>query len=108
CCKRKLCMDLKTFTNLPFYIRLASVLFILLALGWLVILGKEIISPLLFSCLFSILLLPLAAFLERKLRLPRGAACMISVLLLLSCIGLLIYVIGSQISDLAKDWPAFQ
>ena len=101
-------MDLKTFTNLPFYIKLACVLFSLFAIGYLAILGKEILSPLIFSCLFSILLLPLASFLERKLRLPRSAACMIAVLLFLSVIGLLLYVIGSQITDLAKDWPQFQ
>jgi predicted PurR-regulated permease PerM len=101
-------MDLKTFTNLPFYIKLACVLFSLFALGYLVIIAKEILSPLIFSCLFSILLLPIAAFFETKLRLPRSAASMISVLLLLAFIGFIIYVIGSQISDLAKDWPAFQ
>ena len=101
-------MDLKTFTNLPFYIKLACVLFSLFAIGYLVIIAKEILSPLIFSCLFSILLLPLAAFFENKLRLPRSAASMLSVLLLLAFIGLILYVIGSQISDLAKDWPAFQ
>ncbi|HEY4195010.1 MAG TPA: AI-2E family transporter [Mucilaginibacter sp.] len=101
-------MDLKPFTRLPFYIKLACVLFSLMALGWLVILSKTILSPLIFSCLFSILLLPLAAFFERKLRLPRSAASMIAVLLLLSFISLLLYVIGSQIAGLAKDWPQFQ
>jgi len=101
-------MDLKKFTSLPFYIKLACVLFSLIALGYLVVTAKEILSPLIFSCLFSILLLPLAAFLERKLRLPRSVASMASVLLLLTFIGGLIYVIGSQIADLAKDWPQFQ
>ncbi|TSJ38911.1 AI-2E family transporter [Mucilaginibacter corticis] len=101
-------MDLKTFTNLPFYIKLAAVLFSLFAIGYLVIIAKEILSPLIFSCLFSILLLPLARFFEFKIRLPRSAASMLAVLLLLSVIGGLIYVIGSQIADLAKDWPEFQ
>jgi predicted PurR-regulated permease PerM len=101
-------MDLKTFTNQPFYIKLACVLFSLFAIGYLVIIGKEILSPLIFSCLFSILLLPVAAFFETKLHLPRSAASMLSVLLLLFLIGLLIFVIGSQIADLTKDWPQFQ
>jgi predicted PurR-regulated permease PerM len=101
-------MDLKTFTNLPFYIKLAAVLFSLFAIGCLVILGKEILSPLIFSCLFSILLLPLAQFFENRLRFPRSAASMTSVLLLLTFIGGLIYVIGSQIAALIKDWPEFQ
>lgn len=33
---------------------------------------------------------------------------MIAVILLLSCIGGMIYVVASQITDLAKDWPQFQ
>jgi putative permease len=101
-------MNLKTFTTLPFYIKLACVLFSLFAMGYLVIIAKEILSPLIFSCLFSILLLPVASFLERKVRLPRSAASMSAVILLLTLIGALIYVIASQIADLAKDWPQFQ
>lgn len=101
-------MEIKNFTGLPFYIKLACVLFSLFAIGYLVILGKEVLSPLIFSCLFSILLLPLAMFLENKLRLPRSAASMVSVLLLLAIIGFVLYIIGSQISDLSKDWPQFQ
>lgn len=101
-------MKLKTFTTLPFYIKLACVLFSLFAIGYLVIIAKEVLSPLIFSCLFSILLLPIAAFFETKLRLPRSAASMVSVMLFLAFIGSIIYVIGSQISDLAKDWPQFQ
>ncbi len=101
-------MDLKAFNNFPFYIKLAAVLFSLLALGFIVIIAKEILAPLIFSCLFSILLLPVAAFFENKLRLPRSAASMIAVVLLITLIGVLIYVIGSQIADLLKEWPQFQ
>jgi predicted PurR-regulated permease PerM len=101
-------MTISQFKSLPFYIKLACVLFILIALIYVVVTAKEILSPLIFSCLFSILLLPLAAFLENKLRLPRSAASMLAVLTLLACLGGLIYVIGSQISSLASDWPQFQ
>jgi len=101
-------MDLSQLKALPFYIKLAAVLFSLIALTYIVITAKEILSPLIFSCLFSILLLPFAAFLETKMRLPRSAASMLAVLSLLACIGGLSYVIGSQISSLANDWPQFQ
>ena len=101
-------MDVQQFKGSPFYIKLAAVLFSLFAIGYLVILGKEILSPLIFSCLFSILLLPLARFFEFKVRLPRSAASMLSVILLLSVIGGILYIVGSQISDLANDWPQFQ
>jgi len=100
-------MDLK-ISQRPFYVKLMCVLVSLIALGYLVIQAKEVLSPLIFSCLFSILLLPLAAFIERKLKLPRSAASMISVILMLSAVGLLLYVIGSQLSNLANDWPQFK
>src|ERR1700712_5746466 len=101
-------MDIRQFKSLPFYIKLACVLFILIALVYVVVTAKEILSPLIFSCLFSILLLPYASFLENKLRLPRSAASMFAVLSLLACIGGLLYVIGSQVSSLASVWPQFQ
>jgi len=97
-----------SFNSLPFYHKLASVLVSLIALGYLVILSKDLLSPVIFSCLFSILLLPLAGFLENRFRLPRGAASMLAVLLLLAAISLLVYVIGSQISTLSDDWPRFK
>ncbi len=83
-------MDIRQLKALPFYIKLACVLFSLIALCYIVILAKEILSPLIFSCLFAILLLPLAAFLENNLKLPRSAASMVSVLILLACIGLIL------------------
>lgn len=100
-------MDLKLKQH-PFYLKLACVLFSLIAIGYLVIIAKEILSPLIFSCLFSILLLPLGNFFEFKLHLPRSAASMFSVILLLGSIGLVLYVIGSQLSNLANDWPQFK
>jgi predicted PurR-regulated permease PerM len=96
------------FNSLPFYHKLASVLVSLIAIGYLVILAKDLLSPVIFSCLFSILLLPLAVFLEKKTRLPRGLASMLAVLILLVFISLIVYVVGAQIGSLADDWPQFK
>jgi len=101
-------MSLQELKTVPFYIRLAAILFSLIAICYIVIIAKDILSPLIFSCLLSILLLPLASYLEARVKLPRSAASMLSVLLLLSSIALIIYTVGSQISDLANDWPQFQ
>ena len=90
---------------LPFYVRLGFVLIIMIALGYLAVLGKEILSPLLFSFLFSILLLPLANFFERRLNWPRAVAAIVSVVLLLSAASLVIYLIGAQVSNLSGEWP---
>ena len=94
--------------NFPFYHKLAAVLVILVLLGYLVIEGKELLSPLIFSCLFSILLLPLAGFMERRLRFKRGLASILSVLMLLGTVSLIVYVIAVQLSSLSDDWPQFK
>ncbi len=92
----------------PFYAKLALTLFSLIALCYIAIVVKEILSPLLFSLLFSIVLLPLAGFFERKLKFPAGAAAGLSVILLIVGLFLVFYFLGSQISRLAEDWPQFQ
>src|ERR1700748_1194952 len=89
----------------PFYERLSLVLIGLLSLGYIIIQGKDVLDPLIFGFLFAILLYPIANFLEKKLRFPRGISSLVSILLLLSFIGGVLYLIGSQISKLASDWP---
>jgi predicted PurR-regulated permease PerM len=101
-------MNATAFKAAPFYNKLAKVLFILIALTYIAEQTKEILSPLIFSCLFSILLLPLAVFFEKKAKFPRSVASMLSVLLFLASISLIIFIIGTQISNLASDWPNFQ
>ncbi len=92
----------------PFYTKLAMVLVSLISIGYIFVLGKEILSPLLYSFLFAILLVPLASGIERKLKLPRSAAAGISVILLLLFIFTILFFVGSQISNLADDWPTFR
>jgi predicted PurR-regulated permease PerM len=101
-------MNISEFKTFPFYIKLAAVLFSLIAIVYVVMVAKEILSPIIFSCLFSILLLPYAVFLENKIRLPRSAASMFAVITLLACIGAVLYVIAAQIASLVSDWPQFQ
>jgi predicted PurR-regulated permease PerM len=92
-------------TTIPFYEKLSLVLVGLIALGYLVILGKDMIDPLVFGLLFAILLLPICNFLERKLRFPRSLASLSSIILLIAFIGSILYLVGSRISAMADDWP---
>ena len=101
-------LSLPLKVSLPFYTKLAMVLVSLISLGYICVLGKEILSPLLYSFLFAILLMPVASRIERKLKLPRSAAAGISVILLLLFMATIIFFVGSQISNLAHDWPSFQ
>jgi len=97
-------MIVKT-TPLPFYAKLALVLIGIMSLGFLIHLGKEILDPLIFGFLFAILLLPLCNFFERKLKMPRSMASFSAIFLLIAFIAGIIYLVGTQISNLAKDWP---
>ncbi len=94
--------------KLPFYQKLASVLISLIAIGYLVIQGKQILSPLVFSCLFSILLLPLSSSMERRFGLRRGLASILSILILVAFISTIIYFVSMQVGDLSEDWPQFK
>lgn len=89
----------------PFYIRLGFVLLILIALGYLAVLGEEVLLPLLFSFLFALLLLPLTDFFENKLKWSRAPAGIVSVLLFFSAASLIIYLIGLQVAKLSSEWP---
>jgi len=89
----------------PFYEKLALVLIGLVALGYLVILGKDFLDPLVFGFVFAVLLLPIASFFEKKLRLPRGAAGLVAIISLVAVIYSVMYLVGSQVSNLANDWP---
>ena len=92
----------------PFYTKLAMVLVSLIALFYIAILGKDILAPLIFALLFAVLLLPVCGFMERRLKFPRSMASLSSVLLLVLSLAGLLYLVGSQISSLAEDWPKFK
>lgn len=92
----------------PFYLRLSLVMVGILSLGYLTVLGKEILCPLVFALLFSLVLLPLCKFFENKLKFPRGAAAALSVIILIAVISGLLYLVASEITGLAKDWPVFK
>jgi predicted PurR-regulated permease PerM len=92
-------------TSSPFYEKFALVMIGLLAFGYLIILAKDVFDPLMFGCLFAILLLPVCNFFEQKLRLPRSAASLLSILMFLGFIFGIMYLIGTQISAIANDWP---
>ncbi|MBL4675454.1 MAG: AI-2E family transporter [Mucilaginibacter sp.] len=89
----------------PFYERLALVLIGICVLGYLVIVAKELLDPMIFGFLFAILLLPISNFFEIKCKLPRSASSFLSILLLIGFVGGVLYLVGNQISGIANDWP---
>lgn len=92
----------------PFYLKLACVLISIVIMGYLGILGQNVIVPIILGLLFSTLLVPFCSFLERKLRLPRAVAAIVATVLFTSVIVLVLYLLAMQMTKLADDWPAFQ
>lgn len=92
----------------PFYVKLSLILFSLIALCFIAIEIKEVLSPIIFSLLFSVALLPVVNFFEKRLRFPGGMAAGITVILFVTALFFLFYFLGSQISRLGQDWPQFQ
>jgi putative permease len=92
----------------PFYERLSLTLIGFLALGYLIVIGKELLDPMIFGFIFAILLLPVSDFLEKKLRLPRSMSSLVSILLLVGVVFGILYLVGSQISKVTDDWPMLQ
>lgn len=89
----------------PFYERFALVIIGLLSLGFLIILSKQVLDPLVFGFLFAVMLLPLSNFFERKLKMPRSMSSFLSILLFVSFISGIIYLVSNQIAYLSSDWP---
>lgn len=90
---------------LPFIAKLVLVLLAIIMLGYLAILGKSLLAPLLFSLLMAFLLLPYANFLERKFKLNRSLAAIKAVILMIAILYGILYFFGSQLTELWTDWP---
>nr|WP_294876901.1 AI-2E family transporter [uncultured Pedobacter sp.] len=94
--------------TLPFYAKLALVLFAIICLGYLAILGQTLLAPLLTSFLLALLLLPLSNFLEQKWHFKRSLASIVSVILMIAFISSILYFLANQLTDLWQDWPALK
>jgi predicted PurR-regulated permease PerM len=84
--------------------KFAYALIIIIALGYLINIGQDIISPLLMAMLFAILLRPVASFLNVKFHFPNFLASLVTVLLFCLLIAGVFYFISSQVAAMAEDW----
>ena len=94
--------------SVPFYTRLAQVLISIISLVYIAVIGQSLLAPLIFALLFSMLLLPFATFLEYRLHFPRALSSMTALLTLIIGIAGVFTILGSQLTALAQDWPAFK
>lgn len=73
-------------------------------LGYLLVIGKDIIMPVLMAFFISIMLLPVHNFFNRK-KVPEALSIFLSILLLAIGVGVVVWFFSSQVSSLVADFP---
>jgi predicted PurR-regulated permease PerM len=90
--------------GLPITVRRAIEIMGLYFLGLIVVVGKNIIAPLLMAFFIGIVLLPIYRFFKRK-KFPEVLAIVMAVLTLVIFAGLIVWFFSSQITRLVADFP---
>lgn len=80
---------------------------LLLGLGALLMLAKEIIVPLALAILLSFALSPVVRALH-KVGVPRGVGAVAALLLFMAVLAVWIWFVSAQMSDLAQQLPAYR
>ncbi len=94
--------------QLPFIVRLTFTLLSIIMLGYLAIVSKTLLSPLLFSLLLAFLMLPLANFIEQKFHFRRSLATLVSIMVMITLLYGVGYFFAMQLSELWNDWPLLE
>ncbi|MGC3943500.1 MAG: AI-2E family transporter [Chryseolinea sp.] len=97
----------KTADNSPFYLKLGVSLLAIALLATGVVLGKEIIIPILFAILLATLLLPLVKFFKTK-GFHKVISILIPVVLTFVTFVAILYFLSTQIMHFLDDAPALK
>jgi len=93
--------------TMPVTVRRSIELIGLFFLGWILVVAKQVIAPILMAFFMSIVLLPLFRFFRRQ-KLPEVLAIALSILIMLVTFGLLIWFFSAQLSQLLADLPTIR
>lgn len=80
----------------------------LFLLGYIIYIGKDVVTPLLMAFFISILLLPVYRFLKIRTRLPEAIAIVLSIILIASVLAGVIWFFGAQVALLVSDIPTIK
>lgn len=93
--------------RLPLYSKIAQIIIGIVALGYLLYIGQEIIVPVLFAAILAILLNPVVNFLVTK-KINRIIAIVLSLIVTMLLVFGLLYFLGSQMALLSDSFPLFK
>jgi len=90
--------------NLPLTVKRSIELLGLIALVTVVVIGKDIIMPILMAFFISIVLLPVYRFLKSK-KVPESLSIIMAIMLVALFVALIVWFFSNQIGMLVKDFP---
>ncbi|TDG36067.1 AI-2E family transporter [Pedobacter changchengzhani] len=90
--------------TLPLTVKRSIELLGLIAIVAVMVIGKDIIMPILMAFFISIMLLPIYRFLKRK-KLPESLAIVFSILVVALFVSLVVWFFSHQIGLLVSDFP---
>src|SRR4051812_31817350 len=93
--------------TLPITVRRAIELMGLYCLGLIVVVGKDVITPIIMAFFISIMLLPIQRALTKR-KVPETLSIFIALLVMVIILALLLWFFSSQISNLVSDFPQIQ
>jgi len=93
--------------KMPFYAKTALVFISIFSFLYLMLIGREIILPIVFATLFAILLNPFVNYLTRH-KFPKLFAIFIVVFITLLALMIIIYLFVSQVSIFSESYPLFK
>ncbi|HEY8389124.1 MAG TPA: AI-2E family transporter [Parasegetibacter sp.] len=93
--------------GLPLTVRRSVELLGLCALGYVIYVGKGVLTPILLAFFISLLVLPIYNFLRRR-KVPEILSISLCILFLIIVVGLVIWFLSAQVSKLISDFPELQ
>ncbi|MCD0489854.1 AI-2E family transporter [Pedobacter sp. MC2016-14] len=90
--------------ELPLTVKRSLELFGLGLVGTIMVIGNDIIMPVIMAFFISIMLMPIYRFL-RKYKLPEILSIILPILLVAIFVGLIIWFFSAQVSSLVNDFP---
>jgi predicted PurR-regulated permease PerM len=90
--------------SLPLTVRRAIELMGIYFLGMIIIVGKDVINPLVMAFFLSVMVLPVYRWF-RKRKIPETLSIGLSLLIIVIVVGLVVWFFSSQITRLVADFP---
>jgi hypothetical protein len=97
----------KDTIKLPVYAKMAQVILGLVALFYVLYIGKDIIVPLILALLLAILLNPVVNFLDNH-KINRTVSILLAILAAFILLAALLFFVGSQLARFSDSLPQFK